>query len=248
MNPLHALAATFDDRCGPDDDPDHPGCEQPADPTDDDSPSPGDFDLDVAIDLRAIQRDPHARGRTIAVRPWDHLVGLCDHQTACMLDEDHPGLVHLPAHVIIFRSGRIGLLHWLTDYVYAAHALNGGCISNEVVARAAGLEGRADTFWRSGEEVRTHESYDDLVAEATDEQLTALARVHRYECAVVDHFGGRIRGIWAHRQGHRSRTSDPGSRIYAVAEDSRIELGLADVRELHFGTGTEIPAAWRVRP
>lgn len=208
---------------------------------------PADFGIVVANDLRDHKRPAGDRARIIKVRSYTDVVGICDHQMACVIDADHPGLLHIPAHVAIHRDGSVSLLHWLSAYVQHGHALNGGTIGNEVACRAAGTEGDPRTFWRSPQERQRGQGYDELVAEATDAQLVALAKVHRWEVAVIAACGGRIRGIWAHRQGHASRTSDPGSRLWAVAMDSTRELNLRDVQDLKLGTGRPIPHAWRTR-
>lgn len=236
MSPLDACPDDGDDDC-----PLHIADEQP---DAEDEIDPGDFDLEVVHDLRAVIRPANDRGRTIRIRPWTSVLGLCDHQTGCLIGPEHPGLAHIPAHVLIFRDGTIALLHWFTDYVQHGHRLNAGTVGNEVVCRASGIAGNPRSFWRSPKEKQRGQGYDELVHEATDAQLVALANVHRYECEVVSACGGRIRGIWAHRQGHASRTTDPGSRIWAVAQDSTIELGLADVQDYHLGSGKPIPGAW----
>lgn len=230
--------------------------------------------LVVVNDLRDLKRSAGARGRSVGMRPWRQIVGITDHQTGTAdFAADHPGLDDVPAHALIHRSGSVSLLHHPTAYVQHGHALNGGTIGIEVACRAAGTRGDASTFWRSPREVHGYHQackvdgreygltigrtaghpgrwhppreYGELVAEATDDQLRSLSLLHRYYVDLVAMHGGAIRGIWAHRQGDESRTTDPGSRIYAVAERDRVQLGLADVRDMKLGTGKTIPKSWR---
>ena len=104
------------------------------------------------------------------------------------------------------------------------------------------------TFWRSNAERAAGTPAEQLLRESTDEQLVALDELVRFYLDEVTGMGGSIRGLWAHRQGHQSRTSDPGSRIWSVAERVRRDCGLADVRDQVLGTGTPIPKEWRTEP
>lgn len=262
MNPLLSTAAIMGAElavCASPDDPEsHEHC-QPA-PVYYSRP----LDLDVANDFRDTPREPGSRGRAVGVRPWDQIVGQTWHQTAtAALDEDHPGLLLIPAHCLLHRSGAITLLHHPTAYVQHGHVLNPGTIGIEVVCRAAGTEGDERTFWRSTEEKtgwRTlkdgsrkwvgKKSYAQLVHEATPAQLEAIPRIMAYYCKLVarerklapDAQGAR--GQWGHCQGHESRTSDPGSRIYQAVDRARVELDMPPVHQLWLGSGRPVKVAW----
>lgn len=175
-------------------------------------------------------------------------------------------------------DGTWSWLHDFDEIVWAAHALNGGTVSIEIDCRAAGTEGDERTFWRSGEEIHGYHSaakvagkkykrttgrtlghpgkwnppraYPELVHEATPAQLAAIPVIMRYVCERVAQYGGRVRANWTHKQGHKSRTSDPGSRIWAAveaAEAAMPELSLVDVRDRVLGSGTPVPPKWRTR-
>lgn len=236
-------------------------------PTDTDGPPP----LEIAKDLRDLKRPPKSRARIIKLRPWKNIVGITLHQTATKdFTANHPKLDTVPAHAMVHRDGTVSLLHHPTAYVYHGDALNAGTIGIEIACRASGVEGSAADFWRSEREIKGwHEEhgtwpeyigrhaehpgrwhpprgYHELVAEATDVQLAAARDLVRYYVDLVADHGGEVRGIWAHRQGDKSRTTDPGERIWrAVAEPLRVELGLGDVRDLKLGTGTPVPKEWR---
>jgi hypothetical protein len=216
--------------------------------------------LDIAADLRDVPRK--GRGAAVGTRPWSRIVGITLHQTATRdFAPSHAGLDDVPAHAMVHRDGRVSLLHHPTAYVQHGHALNGGTIGIEIACRAAGTEGDASTFWRSAEEKDGWErdkngkktgrflgikTYAELVREATDIQLAAARDLCRYYFDLVADNGGKVRGIWGHNQGHSSRTSDPGSRIWRqVAEPLRVELELKDVRDMTLGSGTTVPKAWR---
>lgn len=204
-------------------------------------------ELVIAHDFRDLVRPRGSRGEWKRLRPVKEIIGITLHQTATKdFSPTHPGLSNVPAHAMVHRDGRVSLLHHVQRVVYHGHALNSGTIGIEIACRAAGTEGDGSTFWRSDKEKEAGTPWTHLVAEATDEQLEAARQLCRTYIDLVAELGGAIRGIWAHRQGHSSRTTDPGSRIYkAVAEQLRLDLGLADVRDLHLGTGMSIPLSWR---
>lgn len=194
-------------------------------------------------DLRHIKRLPkYPRGAAQGRRPLSQIVGITWHQTANgHLDADHPKLLNIPAHIIMHRDGTWTWLHAFDALVYHGHALNNGTVGVEVDARAAGTEGVARTFWRSTTERLLLKTYAELAREATDAQLLAIPELMRLICAESP----TIRANWAHRQGHSSRTSDPGSRIWKAVKRAEVGLGLKDVQDLAIGSGTPIPQVWR---
>lgn len=226
--------------------------------------------LRIRHDLRSVPREPESRGVAVGARHPHTVAGITLHQTACADITDADRLLGVPAHAWVHRDGSVSLLHYGTALVEHGHALNGGTVGIEIACRAAGTEGKTSTFWRSRREKSGYtddggkwhapKTYAELVAEATDAQLEAACELVRYYCGrfvatgydvAADDGTGiwadyNIRGIWAHRQGHDSRTSDPGSRIWrGVAIPMTRELGLADVSGMVLGTGTAIPKAWK---
>jgi hypothetical protein len=241
MNPLSSLPDFDDDRSDPGDPQSDEHIEVHA--------AYADLPKGVAIakDLRDYKRPAGARGRAVGMRPWSQIVGITLHQTATRdFPSDHPGLSNVPAHAMVHRDGRVSLLHHPTAYVQHGNALNGGTIGIEVACRAAGTEGDVSTFWRSSDERMRGKTYLQLVNEANGTQLYSLSQLIRYYYDLVAAHGGKLLGLWAHRQGAASRTSDPGSRIWYVAERMRIELGLNDYRDRKLGTGNTIPLSWRI--
>lgn len=203
--------------------------------------------IGLAKDFRDLKRPAGARGRAVGVRPWKQIVGITMHQTATRdFAPDHSGLSNVPAHAMIHRDGKVSLLHHPTAYVQHGNALNGGTIGIEIACRAAGVEGKASTFWRSEAEKAAGKPMSVLVNEATNAQLHSLSVLTAYYCDLVKAHGGEIRGLWAHRQGSASRTTDPGSRIWHQVERDRIALQLVDVRDITLGDGNPIPPEWRI--
>ena len=187
------------------------------------------------------------RGRAKGWRPWSKVTGITLHQTASgNLHADHRLLLAIPAHAIVHCDGSVSLLHAPTSVVYHGHGLNAQTIGIEIDCRAAGTEGDASTFWRSTTDRLLGCSYELLVREATAEQLEAARWLVSKYAGMVEQSGGRIATLWAHRQSHSSRTSDPGSRIWkGVALPMIAALGLVDVSHLTLGTGRAIPKEWQ---
>jgi hypothetical protein len=129
--------------------------------------------------------------------------------------------------------------------MYHGHALNRPrrrrangihTIGIEVECRADGIEGDARTFWRSKKEKQHKVPRERLRREVTDPQLYCLNMALWYCDQVVE----RDLPVYFHRQGHRSRVADPGSRI---------ALGISDretiAHDEKFGTGNPSPRFWR---
>lgn len=185
------------------------------------------------------------RGRTARQRPWSKVTGICLHQTASgHLHPQHPMLLAIPAHAIVHRDGSISLLHEPTDLVYHGHGLNAQTIGIEIDCRAASYDG--GPFWRSKKEKAKGLTYADLGLEALDEQLLAACWLAIDYADAVERHGGRLTTMWAHRQSHVSRTSDPGARIWQGVALPMIEaLRLVDVSHLTVGNGRPIPEEWK---
>lgn len=231
----------------------------------DDVPAPANDPMllpGVAHDFRTVVRaEPFKRGRPVGTRAWSKVVGITWHQTASGdLSESHPQLLAIPAHILLHRSGRWSLLHPFTAYVQHGHALNGGTIGIEVDCRAAGVEGDPRTFWRSVREKEGHvdakgrrfppQDYHALVREATQAQLAAIPLIMKWCAEELAANGGKLLGNWAHRQGHKSRVTDPGSRIWKSVEGAEKTLRrdgiiLNDYRDRTLGSGKTIPQEWR---
>ncbi|MBK6671648.1 MAG: hypothetical protein IPG46_19070 [Actinobacteria bacterium] len=206
------------------------------------APMPGWIDL-----RRADRSNPkYKRGRSVGARRWDEVLGQTLHQTAtAALTPDHPMLLAIPAHDLVFPDGTVVLLHRTTSYVYHGHALNKLTTGTEYVCRAAGVEGDYGTVWLGKTDRAKGRTARDVVVEITDAQAASGLELLRWRNRQVAANGGRVRAIWSHRQGHESRRSDPGSRIWQrVAIPATRELDLADVSGLHVGSGKPNPDVW----
>lgn len=206
-----------------------------------------DFEV---IDHRDVPDEKRpARGRSVGIRPASDVMALCGHQTAAAgLGPRHPKVLAVPAHALVGRDGTIVLLHRVTAYVYHGHGWNRDTIGIELQARAAGLEGRARTFWRSRGEKRRGRTHEQLAAEATPEQIRAFKALCRYYAALMAARGAPLQAVVTHRQSAR-KPSDPGQRIALALNEVAAELELprdwtAKVR----GRGRPQPDEWVLVP
>jgi len=199
----------------------------------------------VFVDLTKEPR-PKKRGRAKGKRRWRDVKGITLHQTAVDFGTNPRRMINVPAHGATLRDGKIVLLHTPTDYMWHAHSLNKHDIGIEVSCRAAGIEGDGRTFWRSEKDIEEGRKYDQLVKEANSIQLSATRELCRYYIDLVKKNGGEIKFIHAHRQGHKSRVSDPGSKIWnevaiPIMEEFGLECGPIGWKA---GSGNPIPQIW----
>lgn len=201
--------------------------------------------LDVQ-DLRdEVRGNRHRRGRPRRPRAWSKITGVCVHQTASgHLHESHPGLMSIPAHIVVHQSGAVTLLHPLSLRMPHGHALNGHTIGIEVDCRAYGIVGDRRTFWRRKSEKGAGKQAEQLAIPPTHTQLRSLERVLDYcRGALVAH--GQPCKVYVHRQGHKSRVSDPGQRIARVLVGWARAHGDVPPYDETFGSGKPWPYEWR---
>lgn len=199
----------------------------------------------IWVDLTK-KRRTKKRGKARGQRPWSNITGITLHQTAVDFGPNPMRLLNVPAHGATLKDGKIVLIHDPTDYMWHGHKFNKHDIGIEISCRAAGILGNGRTFWRSKKEREAGKKYTNLVSESSDVQLEATKELCRYYIELVKENGGEIKFIHAHRQAHKSRVSDPGSRIWkAIAIPLMTEFGLScGPIGWAAGSGHPIPEAW----
>lgn len=210
----------------------------------------------LVLDWRQTPRT--GRGVAHGTRPIENVTGLGWHQTAATW-VDARRCLNVPAHAVVLRDGvwldgeplpdgAVVLLHPLRAYVYHGHALNRWTIGVEIMAREPGIEGDARTFWRSRRERKAGLGMAELAAPASAAQLASANALGDYYAAEVAAQGGRLVASVDHRNGHRSRVSDPGQRIHRavtrpVGERHGLDVGVPVV-----GSGKPNPTIWSGPP
>lgn len=193
------------------------------------------------FDYRQIPRT--GRGKAHGTRPIEQVTAILDHQTACVLARPERFL-GVPSHAGITDAGDIVLLHPVRAYLYHAHSANRFSYGVEHSARAAGIEGEPRSFWRSVREKLAGKTYTDLVREIDDRQALASLLLRAYVVDEVARQGGKIVASMFHRNAHKSRTSDPGSRIaMLVSRPFAVERGLEYGAPV-VGSGHRTPYVW----
>ena len=211
-------------------------------------------------DLRGEPR-PESRGRSKGRRDWSKIKGITIHQTAVDFGTNPRRLINVPVHGATLRDGSIVLLQSPTAYMWHGHSFNKRDIGIEVSCRAAGVwddpatavnEGKW-TLWLPKsirEKIAAGKTTEaENVSEATDTQLEATKELIRYYVDLVASHGGKIEFIHAHRQSSKSRTSDPGERIWkAVGKWAQEELGLSAGPPGWSAGGYPLPDVWTDEP
>lgn len=201
-----------------------------------------EFDfVDLTMEPRTKERG-EAKGK----RKWKNIKSICLHQTAVDFGTNPRRMLNVPVHGATLRNGKVILLHTPTHYMWHAHSLNKESIGIEVSCRTAGVHRVERTFWLSKKEKQAGKTYPQLVSDPTKIQIEATKELCRYYIELVGMNGGEIEYIRAHRQGHESRTGDPGSIIWE-------EVGIPIMEEFGLscgpigwtiGSGTPIPQIW----
>ncbi len=196
-------------------------------------------------DLRA--QPKRGRSKARGTRPWSQVGGICLHQTA--VGPGHMGrrsIRGVPAHAVVGVDA-VYLLWDPTVVLWHGHAANRWTIGIEIDCRAARIEGDDRTVWLSRRDKAARRTASDVLREATNAQLDAAASLCRYYDGLRDsHDSGGPTAVIAHRQSHRSRVGDPGSRIW-----QGVKARLADEPDIEFpedetwGSGKPIPEEWR---
>ncbi len=219
-------------------------------------------------DKRQHVRPKGSRGTAKGTRQIWNITALCWHQMAAFITSVNTAL-GIPAHGGVLgeksSNGRptVVLLHPILAYLYTSHKANSFSIGIEVAARAAGIDGDGRTFWRRKSEKAGGKTYDDLGVEVSDKMVVACRLLGEYYIREVarqgkifeaeqrmrepEKFWKKVKGIVAqmfHRNSHKSRVSDPGSRIALMvvlwlAEKFGHDFGVPVV-----GSGKATPNAW----
>lgn len=192
------------------------------------------------VDMRQLPRTGGGRAR--GTRKISNIDTLWLHQTAAVLTTPDR-FRSVPAHRGVPILAQAVLLHPIRAYMYHGHGANSCSIGYEIACRAAGIEGNAKTFWRSKKEVKAGKRYEDIVHEASDDQIDVARMIMQYDIEETARQGGEIRYVGSHRQSSGQKISDPGQRLWvALGEWAITRFKLKRSRE--FGSGRQNPTAW----
>jgi N-acetylmuramoyl-L-alanine amidase len=180
-------------------------------------------------------------------RRWADIDTIVLHQWGAPAVDAPERHLSLKAHYSITRRGDIYRIHPETAFGWHAQGLSQGGIGVEFVGLFRGVKGDPKT--------RPGAPASWVTQNPTEAQLAAGLRLGRYLVAKVAHEGGRIRHVFAHRQGaprdsaKHARPACPGEEIWrGVALPLMAELGLDDGGPGYTtGKGLPLPDAWTGR-
>ena len=203
---------------------------------------------------QTVRTSKQKRGRARGTRKLENVTCLQWHQMAAAIAAARRCL-SIPVHGgVMWGNADVALLHPILAYLYGGHSANPFCIHIEFGIRAAGIAGDGRTFWRRASEKTAGKTYADLGRELQERMIVSGLALGRYyveehtrQCAIARKKGRNPRGIVAqnfHRNSHKSRTSDPGSRVaLEVVKPLCDEFG-HEFGGPVTGSGVETPQVW----
>jgi len=188
----------------------------------------------VGSGVRTVVRDPKS------------ITGICLHQTACVFgpadrDKAHRRALNVPAHVTAFRDGVYVQSAPLLWFLYHGGALNDRTFGLECEGQYPGLLDDPTTPKREDERSFWGDEPTPLTPVAIECFRAALTHLvtegRRLGCPIAH--------VWAHRQSHGGKPSDPGQALWVeVAEWGCRSLGLTARYSDTWRDGKPIPKAW----
>lgn len=190
------------------------------------------------------------RGLSAGSRDISQLAGLTLHQTACRLSLS--ALPKVPADYVVKLDGSIYCLRPMEEWCWHAQGLSKTTLGVEIECRVPGLIGDASTFWRSTKEIALGKKMIDVQIKPTEEQLNSARKLCGFLLSnIAERQGLPIEGrlaIYAHRQAHSSRRSDPGQQLWAEIAERVSDVGRTRcVDTFVYKTGKALPDQWTGR-
>lgn|GEM_PF-1328101 len=180
---------------------------------------------------------------------WKDIKGITLHQTACLLGVKASRYKKVSAHIGIPRDGKIVQMNGLDWVVYHGHAFNKKDVGIEIDGHFSGLESYDEatktwtpnlkTYWKPQSQP------DRKPLSVTDSQVRATLRAIEWIIEEVKKHGGEVVYLHAHRQSSKSRTSDPGEKVWRlIALEAKERWGLKDGGGSFEIGGYPIPHDW----
>lgn len=186
------------------------------------------------------------RGRAVERSPKS-VIGIGIHQTACVFGPKDPNkrnrrALAVPCHAMAFRDGTFVTAFPLEWHVHHGNDLNAFTLGLEIEGHYPGLPDDPGTPVR--EDIRSTwkgnpTPFSDLAVDTARAALRYLVEEGRRR-------GMPIEWIWAHRQAHGLKASDPGWEIWkrVVLDYGVPVLDLRTQVDRTWRDGRPIPAQW----
>lgn len=177
------------------------------------------------------------------IRPWtgggrNQIRGVLLHQTGCYMPNNPEVWRKINAHCGITRDGTVILMFPLEYLIWHGNDLTRPTIGIEIGGFFRGVEGKNNTHWPR----------DRTPQELNKAQVKASGVLFKILKEEFERNGGVWEVVYAHRQSHNWRMSDPGSAIWKQIAIPWIEkLGVTDGGpEFCVGSGMPIPIEWNL--
>lgn len=172
-------------------------------------------------------------------RSWKDVKGITLHQTATNFGGNVMRYKNISAHVGVTPDGKGVLMNPIEWVVYHGNAFNSKDVGIEIDGHFAGIEGNLKTYWRPKSQP------DRQPMSVSEAQVNATLAIINWIIKTVADHGGKIEYIHAHRQSSKSRTSDPGSKVWqTIALEAKKRWGLVDGGPKFKLGGHPIPREW----
>jgi len=188
---------------------------------------------------------------------WKSVVGITLHQTACDLGTTPTRFKKVSAHIGTTQDGKVVQMNGLDWVVYHGHSFNGsrgpGDVGIEINGHFAGLEPYDEDTGEWKPNLKTYwkpKSRPNRVPmSVSPEQVKATLDAIDWIIAEVKKHGGEVKYIHAHRQSSKSRTSDPGEKVWRlIALVAMKKHGLTDGGPKFVAGGYPVPNQWAQDP
>lgn len=180
---------------------------------------------------------------------WKDVKGITLHQTATELGLKPKRYRNVACHIAIPRDGTLIYVNPLEWVVWHGNSFNNKDVGFEIDGHFAGVETLNEetgewvpnlkTYWKP----RSKPNRKPL--SVTDEQVKSTLAAIEWVIDEVARHGGKVEYIHAHRQSSKSRTSDPGEKVWKlIALEAQKRWGLKDGGAKFKLGGTTIPEEW----
>lgn len=211
------------------------------------APPPPSFTPPSSVEVVALENgvklyditEQHAGKKRKRKRKWKDIKGITLHQTATNFGNNVLRYKNIAAQVGVTPDGKVVLMNPMEWVVYHGNSFNSKDVGIEIDGHFAGIEGNIKTYWRPKSKPNRQPM---TVSEA---QIEATLAAIKWIIDTVAAHGGKVEYIHAHRQSSKSRTSDPGSKVWQrIALEAKKRFGLIDGGPKFKVGGYPIPKDW----
>ena len=196
-------------------------------------------------------RQKHSGKKRIRKRKkgWRSIKGITLHQTACNMSDKPMRYKNMAAHIAVTQCGNVVLVNPLEWVMYHGNSFNSKDVGIEINGHFAGKEDydEATEEWTPNLKYywKPRSKPNRKPMSVTDAQVQGTLSTIKWIMDEVAKRGGKVEYIHAHRQSSRTKTSDPGEKIWKlIAMEAKSRWGLEDGGPKFTSGGHAIPKDW----